>query len=65
MKEAEVSQLSVLNDLFTPLARKRAKELGIGEEEEAKYVARLSWEIEASGATDKIAIGQSCCETSR
>jgi chromosome transmission fidelity protein 18 len=57
MKEADVSQTVVLNDLFSPMSRKRAKDLGIGEEEESKYVARLSREIEASGAMDKIAIG--------
>ncbi|THG93472.1 hypothetical protein EW026_g7776 [Hermanssonia centrifuga] len=57
MKEADVSQTSVLNDLFCPMSRKRAKDLGIGEEEESRYVGRLSREIESSGAMDKIAIG--------
>lgn len=60
MKEAEVSQLTVLNDLFAPMARKRVKDLGMGEDEESKYVGRLSREIEASGTMDKIAIGASC-----
>ena len=58
MKEAEVSQTAVLNDLFSPMSRKRAKDLGIGEEEEAWYVGRISREIEASGSMDKIAIGE-------
>lgn len=58
MKEADVSQTVVLNDLFSPMSRKRANELGIGEEEEARYVGRLSREVEASGAMDKIAIGE-------
>ncbi|KAI0086408.1 P-loop containing nucleoside triphosphate hydrolase protein [Irpex rosettiformis] len=57
MKEAEVSQTAVLNDLFSPMSRKRAKDLGVGEEEETRYVGRLSREIEASGSMDKIAIG--------
>lgn len=58
MKESEVSQLSVLNDLFCPMARKRVKDLGMGEEEEARYIGRLSREIEANGAFDKIAVGK-------
>lgn len=58
MKEADVSQVAVLNDLFAPMSRKRAKDRGIGEEEEARYVGRLSREIEASGSMDKIAIGE-------
>ncbi|KAI0819032.1 P-loop containing nucleoside triphosphate hydrolase protein [Irpex lacteus] len=57
MKEADVSQVAVLNDLFAPMSRKRAKDRGMGEEEEARYVGRLSREIEASGSMDKIAIG--------
>lgn len=57
MKEEETSQVSILNDLFTPMSRKRALELGLTEEEEAKYVGRLSREVEGSDAMDKIAIG--------
>ncbi|KAJ3550684.1 hypothetical protein NM688_g5019 [Phlebia brevispora] len=57
MKAADVSQTAVLNDLFLPMSRKRAKELGIGEEEESRYIGRLSQEVERSGALDKIAIG--------
>ncbi|TCD63546.1 hypothetical protein EIP91_005292 [Steccherinum ochraceum] len=57
MKEADMSQLAVLNDLFTPMSRKRAKELGVTEEEEARYVTRLSREVEGSGSMDRIAIG--------
>ncbi|KAH9900888.1 P-loop containing nucleoside triphosphate hydrolase protein [Cubamyces lactineus] len=56
MKEAEASQMTVLNDLFAPLSRKRAKELGI-REDEARYVSRLSREIEGCGSMDKIALG--------
>jgi chromosome transmission fidelity protein 18 len=58
MKEVETSQLTVLNNLFTPMSKKRVKELGIGEEEESKYVARLSREVEGTGAVDKIALGE-------
>lgn len=54
-----MSQLAVLNDLFTPMSRKRAKELGISEDEEAKYVARLCREVEGSGSMDRVAIGTS------
>ena len=57
MKEADVSQTAVLNDLFAPMSHKRAKELGLGEEDLARYVNRLSHAVEASGAPDKIATG--------
>lgn len=40
------------------MARKRVKDLGMGEEEESRYVSRLSREIEANGALDKIAVGE-------
>ncbi|KAH9846087.1 P-loop containing nucleoside triphosphate hydrolase protein [Lenzites betulinus] len=61
MKEAESSQMTVLNDLFAPLSRKRAKELGI-REDEARFVTRLSREIDGCGSIDKVAIGaQSGC----
>lgn len=57
MKEGDASQTSILNDLFAPLPKKRLKELGLTEEQESRYVARLSRTIESSGAMDKIAIG--------
>ncbi|KDQ61061.1 hypothetical protein JAAARDRAFT_67462 [Jaapia argillacea MUCL 33604] len=57
MKEADTSLTSVLNDLFSPMSKKRVKELGLGEEEEGRYVDRLSREIDGSGAMDKIASG--------
>ncbi|KAI0362637.1 hypothetical protein OH77DRAFT_1416905 [Trametes cingulata] len=56
MKEAEASQMTVLNDLFSPLSRKRAKELGV-REDEARFVSRLSREVEGCGSMDKVAIG--------
>ena len=58
MKEADVSQTAVLNDLFAPMSSKRAKDLGYGEEDLSRYVGRLSREVEASGAPDRIAVGQ-------
>ncbi|GLB34690.1 putative holliday junction DNA helicase ruvB N-terminus [Lyophyllum shimeji] len=57
MKEADTSLTAVLNDLFNPLPKKRLKELGLSEEEEGKYVARLSREIDASGRESSIALG--------
>jgi len=58
MKEADSSVHSVLNNLFNPLTRKRVKELAMGEEEEGKYVARLSREVEGSGRENSIASGK-------
>lgn len=58
MKEADASQISVLNDLFCPLKRKRVKDLGMTEEEELRYVGRLARSIESTGAPDKVAIGK-------
>ena len=57
MKEADASQTTILNDLFTPLSKKRLKELGLTEEQESRYVNRLSRTVESSGALDRIAIG--------
>lgn len=65
MKAGDVSQTSVLNDLFLPISRRRAKELGIGEEEESRYVGRLSQEISRNDALDKIAIGAYLHESPR
>lgn len=58
MKEVDMSQTAVLNDLFAPMTRKRAKDLGLNEDAEARYVGRLSREIESSGAMDRIALGK-------
>ncbi|KAF8511117.1 P-loop containing nucleoside triphosphate hydrolase protein [Hysterangium stoloniferum] len=57
MKEADTSLTTVLNDLFAPLPKRRAKELGLTEEQESRYVGRLSRDLDASGALDKIALG--------
>ncbi|KAG1761712.1 hypothetical protein EDD22DRAFT_895225 [Suillus occidentalis] len=46
MKEGDTTATSVINEIFAPLSRKRVKELGISEEEEARYVNRLSHTIE-------------------
>jgi chromosome transmission fidelity protein 18 len=59
MKEADSSTISVLNNMFAPMTRKRVKELGMGEEEESKYVGRLSREIESLNNPSNIAAGQS------
>lgn len=58
MKEADASHISVLNDLFCPLQRKRVKDLGMTEEEESRYVGRLARSIESTGAPDKVAVGE-------
>jgi chromosome transmission fidelity protein 18 len=58
MKEADASQISVLNDLFCPLQKKRAKELGMTEVEESRYVGRLARGVESTGAPDKVALGE-------
>ncbi|KAG5645600.1 hypothetical protein DXG03_005738 [Asterophora parasitica] len=57
MKEADTSLSTVLNDLFNPLTKKRVKELALTEEEEGRYVARLSREIDGSGRESSIALG--------
>ena len=59
MKEAEASQMAVLNDLFAPLSKRRAKEMGV-REDEPRYVARLSQAVESCDSLDKVAIGASC-----
>lgn len=58
MKEADSSTISVLNNMFAPMTRKRVKELGMGEEEESKYVGRLSREIESLNNPSTLAAGQ-------
>lgn len=58
MKEADINYLAVLNNLFSPLSKKRVKELGMTDEEEGKYVSRLSREIEGSGKENNVASGK-------
>lgn len=57
VKESETSAQSVWTDLFTPLSKKRVKNMGISEEEEKRYVSRLVRAVEGSGNLDKIALG--------
>jgi chromosome transmission fidelity protein 18 len=57
MKEADTSLISVLNNLFTPLTRKRVKELALTEAEELRYVGRLSREVDGCGRESSIAVG--------
>jgi chromosome transmission fidelity protein 18 len=58
MKEADTSFLTVLNEIFSPMTRKRAKELGLSEEEEGRYLNRLSRAVEATGSMDKVVQGE-------
>ncbi|KAK0483962.1 hypothetical protein IW261DRAFT_1466046 [Armillaria novae-zelandiae] len=57
MKEAEMSVISALTDLFSPLSKRRVKELGMTDEEESRYVGRLCRVVEACGRDSSIAIG--------
>ncbi|CAK5277317.1 unnamed protein product [Mycena citricolor] len=57
MKEADSSLITVVNNLFIPLTRKRVKELGLTEAEENKYVGRLAREVEACGRESSVAVG--------
>lgn len=54
MKEADMAFTTVLNNLFAPMSKRRVKELGLREDEEFRFVSRLSREVEASGAIDKV-----------
>lgn len=58
LKEADASFNSLMGSLFAPLPKKRVKELGMTEEEEGRYVSRLSKDLDASGSVDKIALGR-------
>lgn len=58
MKEADNSIISALNSLFIPLSKKRAKELGLNDEGESRYVGRISQEIDSCGKDSAIAIGR-------
>ncbi|KAF7322486.1 AAA domain-containing protein [Mycena chlorophos] len=57
MKESDTSMVTVLNNLFNPLTRKRVLELALTEVEEKRYVARLSRDVEACGRENSIAVG--------
>ncbi|KAF9265625.1 P-loop containing nucleoside triphosphate hydrolase protein [Marasmius fiardii PR-910] len=57
MKESESSITTVMNSLFSPLSKKRAKEMGLNDEAESRYVDRLSREIDTCGRENSIAIG--------
>lgn len=58
MKENEATMQDVWNDLFIPMAKKRVKDLGMTEEDEGRYVSRLSRLIGATGNTEKVVIGK-------
>jgi chromosome transmission fidelity protein 18 len=57
MKQADTTIHAALNSLFVPLTRKRAKELGLSEMDETKYVGRLCQEVEATGKMSTVATG--------
>lgn len=57
MKETDVSLNAILNDLFSPLSKKRVHELGLPDDDELRYTSRLSTEIESSGRESTIAVG--------
>jgi chromosome transmission fidelity protein 18 len=60
MKEESDSTItSVVNNLFIPMTKKRIKDLGMKEDEENRYVSRLSREVDASGKDQSVAIGES------
>ena len=59
MKEGDTTVSSVTNQIFAPLSRKRVKELGMGEEEELRYVNRLNHAIE--GLNNPASIANSQC----
>ncbi|KAG5221162.1 P-loop containing nucleoside triphosphate hydrolase protein [Salix suchowensis] len=56
-READNTISSALNSLFNPMTRKRVKELGLTEDQEGRYVSRLSQEIDAIGKESSIATG--------
>lgn len=58
MKEADHSLYAILNDLFNPLSKKRVQELDFTQEDESRYVSRLSREIEGSGRDSSVANGK-------
>ncbi|KAG9318593.1 P-loop containing nucleoside triphosphate hydrolase protein [Chiua virens] len=57
MKETDVTATAVLNDIFSPLSRKRIRELAMSDIEETRYVNRLSRAIEALNNFPNIANG--------
>lgn len=58
MKEADLTIYAILNDLFSPLSKKRVQELDLSQDDESRYVSRLSREIEGSGRDSSVAIGK-------
>ena len=57
IKENDSSFTTILGNLFAPLPRKRVKELGLSEQDELRYVSRLSADVDSSGSVDRVAIG--------
>ncbi|KAG8905214.1 hypothetical protein FRB99_000483 [Tulasnella sp. 403] len=57
MKEAETTAQAVWNDIFSPMSKKRTKDLGLTDDEQGRYVQRLTKMLEACGTMDKIMLG--------
>lgn len=58
MKEGDTTIIAVMNDIFSPLSKKRVKDLGMTEDEESKFVGRLSRLIDSCGRDSSIAVGE-------
>jgi len=58
MKEADTNYVTILNNMFSPLSKKQVQEMGLTDEEESRYVTRLSREIDGSGRESNIASGK-------
>ncbi|KAI0032282.1 P-loop containing nucleoside triphosphate hydrolase protein [Vararia minispora EC-137] len=57
LKESDANYQVVMNDLFIPMSQKRVKDLGLSGNDQAKYVDRLSRQLDGSGIMDRIALG--------
>ncbi|KAH9483909.1 Chromosome transmission fidelity protein 18-like protein [Psilocybe cubensis] len=57
MKEEDATVHSALNNLFTPLTKRRLRELGLSDEEDLRYVSRLAREIDSTGRENTVATG--------
>ena len=58
MKEGDTTIIAVMNDIFSPLSKKRVKDLGMTEDEESQFVGRLSRLIDSCGRDSSIAVGE-------
>ncbi|KZT55103.1 P-loop containing nucleoside triphosphate hydrolase protein [Calocera cornea HHB12733] len=58
MKDSELSTQQVWNDIFLPLSKKRARQLGLADGEESRYVTRLNFEVEATDEVERVMQGR-------